>query len=180
MSNSQAVSRCGECSYESGLLDHSQIITEVTSLTDKHRQVLVSTQSQRLTERSGEVIWSPLEYTCHVRDVLRFQRQRVMAAQVQDGLVFEPMRRDERAIEERYNEQDPLVVADEMAEATSLIAESLGVLDNRGWLRVGVYPWPEPRTRSVEWISRLTAHELAHHLFDIHQLLGSAGPAPDL
>lgn len=169
------VSPCGECWYEYALLDHSQIIAEVTSLADKHGQVLASAAPQRMNQRSDEAIWSPLEYSCHVRDVLRIQRERVMAAQVQDGPVFEPMRRDQRAVEERYNDQDPLAVADEMATAATLLAETLGGLDDQGWQRVGVYPWPEQQARSVQWVARFTAHELAHHLFDIHRLLGSPG-----
>lgn len=120
---------------------------------------------------------APLEYGCHVRDVLRFQRERVMTAQGTDRPVFEPMRRDERAVEERYNEQDPQVIADDVAAAASLLAQTLRALDGGGWLRAGVYPWPEPREHAVEWVARWTAHELAHHLFDIHRLLGA--PSPD-
>ncbi len=177
MTHSQAGSPCAECRYDYAPLDHSQIIAAVTSLADQHHEVLASVPRQRLSERSRPATWSPLEYGCHVRDVLRFQRERVMAAQVQDRPEFEPMRRDERAVEERYNEQDPQVIVDEVVTAASLLAETLGALDDQGWLRVGVYPWPEPQSRTVEWVARWTAHELAHHLFDIHRLLGSPGPA---
>lgn len=177
MTDNQAASPCAECRYDYAPLDHSQIVAAVTSPADQHRHVLASVSRRRLSERSDPATWSPLEYGCHVRDVLRFQRERVMAAQVQDLPVFEPMRRDKRAVEERYNDQDPLVIADEVATAASLPAETLGALDERGWLRVGVYPWPEPQARTVEWVTRWTAHELAHHLFDIHRLLGSPGPA---
>jgi len=52
-----------------------------------------------------------LEYACHVRDVLRFQRERVALAQAEDRPRFASMRRDERAVAERYNDQDPAVVA---------------------------------------------------------------------
>ena len=177
MTHNNAVSPCPECWYDYAPLDHSQIIAAVTSLADQYRLVLASVSRRRVSKRSGPAIWSPLEYGCHVRDMLRFQRERVMAAQAQDRPVFESMRRDERAVEERYNAQDPLVIADEVGTAASLLAETLGALDERGWLRVGVYPWPEPQARTVEWVTRWTAHELAHHLFDIHRLLGSPGPA---
>src|SRR5258708_14935722 len=69
------------------------------------------------------------------------------------------------------------MIAGEVVTAASLLAGTLGALDDRGWLRAGIYPWPEPRARTVEWVSRWTAHELAHHLFDIHRLLGAPGPA---
>ena len=177
MSTSEPASPCTECRYDYAVLDHSQIIAEVTSLADQHRQVLASAPRERLSEHSRPDTWSPLEYGCHVRDVLRFQRERVMAAQVQDRPVFASMRRDERAVEERYNEQDPLVVAGDLTAAAASFVSEITALDEQGWQRTGIYPWPAPEVRSVEWVARRTAHELAHHLFDIHRLLGSPGPA---
>jgi S-DNA-T family DNA segregation ATPase FtsK/SpoIIIE len=171
VTDSQIASPCGECRYDYAPLGHSQIIAEVTSLAANLRQVLTSVPRWRLSERSSPATWSPVEYGCHVRDVLRFQRERVMAAQAQYRPVFESMRRDERAVEERYNAQDPLVVADDIITAASLFATQLTALDEQGWGRVGIYPWPAPQPRTVEWVARWTAHELAHHLFDIHRLL---------
>ena len=171
MTASQAESPCMECRYDYAVLDHSQIIAELTSLADQLRQVLASEPRRRLSEHSNPATWSPLEYGCHVRDVLRFQRERVMAAQVQDRPVFESMRRDERAVDERYNEQDPLIVADDVVAAARLLGDTLTALDEPGWQRVGIYPWPEPQPRTVQWVAGWTAHELAHHLFDIHRQL---------
>ena len=42
-----------------------------------------------------------------------------MNALVEDGFAPEPMRRDERVVEHRYNEQDPVTVADELAAANA-------------------------------------------------------------
>jgi S-DNA-T family DNA segregation ATPase FtsK/SpoIIIE len=175
VTTSQASSPCSECRYDYAVLDHSQIIAELTSLASKHSQVLASVPRLQLSERSRPATWSPLEYGCHVRDVLRFQHDRVVAAQAQDRPVFASMRRDERAVEERYNEQDPLLIADSVVTAAALLAAELTALDEQGWQRVGIYPWPAPAPRTVEWVARWTDHELAHHLFDIHRLLGSPG-----
>jgi hypothetical protein len=177
VTTSQVDSPCTECGHDFATLGHSQVIAGVTSLADRLREVLVSTPRERLSERSEPVIWSPLEYGCHVRDVLRFQRERVLAAQAQDRPVFESMRRDERAVEERYNEQDPQVVAGDLTAAATLLTKELAALDERAWARMGIYPWPAPEARTVEWVARRSAHELAHHLFDIHRLLASPGPA---
>ena len=88
------------------------------------------------------------------------------------------MRRDERAAEEGYNNQDPQVVARKIADAAWQLTELLGALTDQGWLRTGLYPWPAPEVRTVEWIGRRTAHELAHHLFDNRRLL-EEGPGAD-
>jgi len=162
---------CTECGYEFESLDHGKILAALGSLAESHRQLLTSTEPELLRAHPRPVSWSALEYGCHVRDVLRFQRDRVMLAQAEDTPEFTSMRRDERAIEERYNEQDPAVVAGELATAASDLADALIALRAAGWLRTGVYPWPVREVRTVEWIGQRTAHELAHHLFDARRLL---------
>ena len=59
--------------------------------------------------RPAPEVWSPLEYACHVRDVLRVQTERVAAGAAGGRSVFVPMGRDERVVDDRYNEQDPTV-----------------------------------------------------------------------
>jgi predicted carbohydrate-binding protein with CBM5 and CBM33 domain len=81
------------------------------------------------------------------------------------------MRRDERAVEEHYNGQDPAVVAGQLAAGASDLTRTLAALADTGWQRTGVYQWPVREVRTVEWIGRHTAHELAHHLFDSRRLL---------
>lgn len=61
--------------------------------------------------------WSALEYTCHVRDVLAVQRERLVSALTEQRPLFAPMRRDERAVEQRYNEQDIDAVLGELEQA---------------------------------------------------------------
>ncbi len=114
--------------------------------------------------------WSPLEYACHVRDVLRVQLERVQLVAVADEPTFIPMRRDERVVEDRYNEQDPATVASEIEDAGNAFYEYLESLDDSGWLRQGVYNYPEPQLRTVEWITIHTVHELLHHRVDIGTL----------
>ena len=46
--------------------------------------------------RPEPATWSPLEYLCHVRDVLLVQRERVLQARREDVPSFAPMGRDER------------------------------------------------------------------------------------
>ncbi len=121
-------------------------------------------------QRLAPDVWSPLEYACHVRDVLRVQRERVLQAQREDEPAFTPMRRDERVVEERYNEQDPDAVAAELRVAADALIATLDELDDAGWMRRGVYNYPEPQLRTVEWIAIHTVHELLHHRFDIGTL----------
>jgi len=165
------VAACAECGYEFALLNRAEIVHELTSLAAEHERLLASVDPGLLRAHPRPSSWSALEYGCHVRDVLRFQRERVALAQAENTPRFSSMRRDERAVEERYNEQDPVVVAGELAAAARVLTASLEALDAAGWQRTGVYPWPTPAVRTVAWIGRRTAHELAHHLFDSRRLL---------
>lgn len=165
---------CAECGYEFESLDHRAILAALLSLAESHRQLLTSVEPDRLRAHPRAGSWSALEYGCHVRDVLRFQRDRVILALAEDTPVFASMRRDERALQERYNEQDPAAVARNLATVASELADTLAALDAAGWQRTGVYPWPVREVRTVEWIGQRTAHELAHHLFDSRRLLADS------
>jgi DinB superfamily len=170
----RAVARCTECGYEFESLGRDEIVSAVLSLADAHRILLAFVPARSLRAHSRPASWSALEYACHVRDVLRFQRERVLLAQVEDTPRFVSMNRDERAVAERYNGQDPAVVARQITEGARKFASALLAIDDDGWLRTGLYPWPAPEVRTVEWVGRRTAHELAHHLFDSRRLLNSA------
>lgn len=168
-----AMTGCPECGYEFESLDRPHILHALTALAGELRQLLDSVDARLLRAHPRQDSWSALEYGCHVRDVLRFQRDRVAAAQAEDGPAFTSMRRDERALEERYNDQDPRVVGEQLNAAAGDLAATLIALDQAGWLRTGVYPWPVRAVRTVEWIGRRTVHELAHHLFDCQRLLAT-------
>ncbi len=112
-------------------------------------------------------VWSPLEYACHVRDLLGVQTERVALMQREIDPVLVPMRREERAVEDRYNEQDPNTVADSLIAAAEKFADTLDSLDDTGWNRTGVYNYPERALRTAEWIGIHTGHELLHHRGDL-------------
>jgi S-DNA-T family DNA segregation ATPase FtsK/SpoIIIE len=165
------VPACTECGYEHEKLSRGEVLAVLPELAGEHARVLTSASAERVRGHPRAASWSVLEYGCHVRDVLRTQRERVLLAQVEDVPDFATMRRDERVAEERYNEQDPAGVATELTGAAAAFAGVLAGLDDAGWRRTGVYNWPVQAVRSVEWIGRHTAHELAHHLFDERRLL---------
>ncbi|HVC68987.1 MAG TPA: DinB family protein [Acidimicrobiales bacterium] len=158
---------CAECGCAYGTLGRAEIAPELRALAGRYRQVLQSTGSERLRAHPRAGVWSALEYGCHVRDVLAVQRERVLLALVGDEPSFAPMRRDERVLEERYNAQDPTVVAGELQARADALADAFEALDDEGWSRTGLYHWPTTAVRTVEWIGLHTVHECVHHLTDI-------------
>ena len=83
----------------------------------------------------------------------------------EDDPQFDNWDQDETAVADRYDQQEPTVVADELADAAAAFAV---VYD-----RVGADQWGRPGLRSdgspftVESFGRYYLHDLMHHLVDV-------------
>nr|WP_159923580.1 MULTISPECIES: DinB family protein [Nocardia] len=132
---------------------------------------LLGSDSGRLRQRGKPDVWSPLEYACHMRDVLLAQRERVLEARRSDNPTVTPMGRDERVEYDGYAEQNPADVARQIRDAALLFANVLERLGDDDWERTLRFPYPEPDERSLRWLAVHTLHELRHHLVDMHRQL---------
>jgi S-DNA-T family DNA segregation ATPase FtsK/SpoIIIE len=164
---------CDECGFVYAHLSAVDIPGRLRALGPAF-QARLTTDAAVLRQRPSPDVWSALEYSCHVRDVLIVQRQRLALALREDCPTFVPMGREERAVRERYNEQDPKVVAAELMATAGAIARDFAAMDDAGWRRVGVYNWPERAERSMLWLGQHTVHEGEHHLADVDRILGAA------
>lgn len=115
--------------------------------------------------------WSPLEYGCHLRDVLLVQRERVLEARRTDRPAFTPMGRDERVDHDGYADQVADDVARQLVDAGMLLANVLARLGPDGWERTVVYNFPARTERSMRWVAVHTVHEVRHHLQDVRSQL---------
>ncbi|WP_174554341.1 DinB family protein [Nocardia niwae] len=161
---------CAECGFVYDLASAA----DVPSLAREHAVEyadLLGADSAKLRERGKPDVWSPLEYACHVRDVLLAQRERVLAARRSDNPPATAMGRDERVEHDGYAEQNPADVARQIRDAALLFANVLERLGDDDWERTLGFPYPEPADRSLRWLALHTLHELRHHLLDIHRQL---------
>jgi hypothetical protein len=165
--------QCEECGYDYGTLPRDELAVTLRALAERYGEGLEAA-SEVLRTHALAGVWSILEYCCHLRDVLRVQRERVQLALEQETPTFRSMRREERVSEERYNDQDPRQVAIEIVKAADDLSMLLESLDEAGWGRTGVYNYPTRQVRTVEWIGRHTIHECVHHLLDIDRLVRAA------
>jgi len=165
------VERCGECGFVYEDVARGDLARSLLALAARYDNVLTDHDDDTLRAHPLPDVWSALEYACHMRDVYRGQRERVVLALAEEQPPFASMRREERVIEERYNEQQPAQVAREIRDAAESLAATLASLDDGGWNRTGIYSYPERRVRTVEWIGRHTVHEGEHHLQDIDRLV---------
>lgn len=160
---------CAECGFEYDLATApraaSSIVTGVAELA-----AVLSDRRADVRARREPVVWSPLEYGCHLRDVLLVQRERVLTARRVERPSLEPMGRDERADHDGYAEQEPGDVARQLTVAAQLFANVLGRLNPDDWERRAIYPYPRAE-RPLRWIAVHTLHEVRHHLLDVRRQL---------
>jgi S-DNA-T family DNA segregation ATPase FtsK/SpoIIIE len=155
--------RCDECGF-----DYDAVAAHV--VPDRLRaggRDLAAALHGDVRARPADGVWSQLEYACHVRDVLRVQRDRVEVALREDRPENTPMRRDERAVEERYNEQDVDEVRTAVVAGADDLADRLAALSPEELARTVIYGYPERAERTIAWVGIHTVHELVHHTMDV-------------
>jgi hypothetical protein len=128
--------------------------------------------SPTLRTRPSPGVWSALEYGCHVRDVSLMQRDRLYVALVEDEPSFKPMYREQRVAFDRYDDQAPEAVAEQLVMGVELFAHALEGLAEDQWPRPLLYGFPGPMRVTVEWMSHHTLHEVVHHRADVERLIG--------
>jgi hypothetical protein len=154
--------RCPECGYAAADTAVADLPALVLAATAPWSQVLAGPDA---TLRPAPLVWSPLEYACHVRDVLRVFNARVELIRTQADPLFPNWDQDATAIEDRYWEQDPAAVAAELQAAADTIAAA--------WASVRDDEWDRPGTRSngssftLGSLGRYFLHDLVHHLHDV-------------
>jgi len=170
MSDHEVAYTCDECGFDYDLRESSTagpaIIIGVDDLAD-----LLSGSGEDARRRPHADSWSPLEYGCHVRDVLLVQRERVLLARRAQRPEFQPMGRNERVEHDGYGRQDPASVARQLADAGRLFSNVLARLGADDWDRTLMYNWPVLSERSLRWVAVHTLHEVRHHGLDVEKQL---------
>ena len=171
------MSRCDECGFDYEAADDPEIPRLLESEVAEICALLSQTEDAKLRIRTQPTVWSPLEYACHVRDVLLVQRDRALLALVEDTPSFIPMYRDERVVNAGYGFERVAEVSEELRVAARLISKLAAGLTREQLARGCIYNFPEPAERDVGWVFRHTLHEVVHHKKDISDGLASSGVA---
>jgi hypothetical protein len=159
------VDHCDQCGFDYDSVAVEELPGRLEGAGPRYGAALAAIREPR--RRPEPEVWSPLEYTCHVRDVLRVQGERLELALRTDEPEFVPMGRDELVVTDAYNAQDPRVVMTELAAAATELARAFAALSPAQWDRTGIYNWPVAESRTMLWLGRHTVHEIEHHLMDL-------------
>lgn len=155
---------CPECGFVASTVAVADVAPIVRANAARWVSVLGGVD---VAARPEPDVWSPLEYACHVRDVFRIfdGRLRLMLDAGPEGATFANWDQDVTAVEERYGEQDPAVVAGELAAAAETLASSFA----------GVMPDQHGRTGlrsdgshfTVTTFAQYLVHDPVHHVWDV-------------
>ena len=154
---------CPQCGYDAAAVPPEDVAPRV------HEQAVawVALLGGPVHERPSPTTWSPLEYACHVRDVLRLYDERLVLMLEQDDPLYADWDQDATAVEQRYGEQEPAVVADELAHAAERVADRLAGLRPEQWSRPGRRS--DGAAFTVTSFARYFLHDLVHHLHDVQE-----------
>ncbi len=153
---------CPECGFDARGLDVEEMAQLIGGFARAWRQVL---RRADVAVRPSSDKWSPLEYACHVRDVFRLFDERLHLMIDHDGARFENWDQDKTAIEDRYDLQDPLVVADELDAAAEALGARFGQVSGPLWDHRGLRSNGSEFT--ITTFARYFAHDPIHHLWDV-------------
>lgn len=162
---------CGGCEFVYDEADHPGATEAIRAGVAAFAQLLRSSPPAMLAVRPAPSVWSPVEYACHLRDVLLVQRERAIRALVAPRPDGEPPRSppmygNDRVEVEGYDSTAAEDAARQLVDAADLFTNVLDRLDGDGWSRTLVYNYPVERERTLRWLAVHTLHEVVHHLGD--------------
>ena len=160
---------CAECGFTDDGITPADVVEALGKFGKRYRAPLTrflpgEDGDAVVRQRPAPEVWSALEYACHVSDLLGWYDDRIHLALTQDRPEALGPTPDEAMAADRYNEQDPLAVADGIAANAERLAATLETVPDDGWDREYVrrgYLW------TVLFTARRSVHEGNHHLLDI-------------
>jgi hypothetical protein len=153
---------CPDCGFDAAKYPNSAIPAAIRDNASAWPAVLARTD---VRIRPNDSTWSPLEYAAHVRDVLAVYTTRLGLMLEADNPLFPNWDQDETAAAERYNEQDPAVVGDELASNAAGIADRFEAATPEQWSRPGRRS--DGAAFTVSTLAKYMTHDLVHHRWDV-------------
>ena len=153
---------CPECGFTAADVEGSTIAGTVRELSVRWVAALAREDAR---VRPAPTTWSTLEYGAHVRDALRIFDGRLELLLTQDDPLFENWDQDAAALADRYDLQDPAVVATELADAAAVSATRWDSVQSDQWQRAGTRSNGSQFT--VLTLGQYFLHDVVHHLHDV-------------
>jgi hypothetical protein len=153
---------CPECGFDASSVAFADVPRLTRENIARWPEVLRRDDAR---ERPNDHTWSPLEYAAHVRDVFRVFRGRLARMLDEDDPTFENWDQDAAALAERYAEQDPSNVANELVEAGEAVAADFAAVPADALGRTGRRS--DGAVFTVTTLAQYFIHDPVHHLWDV-------------
>ncbi|WGL50935.1 DinB family protein [Nocardioides sp. BP30] len=153
---------CPECGYEAWSMTVDRFAPIVRDNATVWERLLADEGARR---RPRPDAWSPLEYGAHVRDVHLVFAERIRLMLAEDEPRFANWDQDATAREKAYHLADPAVVATELLEAATAVADLYETVPPDAWSRRGLRS--NGSEFSVETLGRYHLHDVVHHRWDV-------------
>ena len=163
------VEPCPHCGADVGRVAPDGLPAALRDEAAHWESLLARADDDRLRARPEDGSWTALEYGCHCRDVLSVMTERVTRTLVEVDPEYGWWDHEASAVDEQYNEQDPMGVAGDLGANAEWMAGTLALVEGDEWDRCGTRRGAEAFT--VAGLARFTLHELVHHRQDAQSRL---------
>ena len=170
---------CAECGFDASTTDPVDVPTILRQAAGDWSVLLSGsgTGAARLLRRPDANTWSPVEYACHVRDVLALLDHRIDRVLREDGPTFEDWHPNDRADAGEYHlEHDPAPVLAALAANVERVSERMDGLTIAQWQRRGTRA--DGLGFTLAFISTYLTHDVVHHVHDVRVMLGDSTGDP--
>ena len=155
---------CPDCGFDASELSVDDVPSLLRDAATRYAVRLGEPDARR---RPSAGVWSPLEYSCHARDVCDVMRGRL--EQILDGrgelVQFANWDQDATAVQEQYWRSDPSTVQRELTAAFEAAAGAYARPTGEQW------DWPALRSNGSRFTARTLSlyfiHDIRHHLWDV-------------
>jgi hypothetical protein len=141
---------CAECGFAWAAASRAEVLAIIRSAPKRFTAQLSGHDLTTLRRRPTPTTWSALEYTVHMGPGLQFYADRITRVLAEDEPALAAYDFTEACDRDRYNERDVAALPE-------------------AWQRVGI--GSEGDRRTVDLLARRAAHEVQHHLLDVHRVL---------
>ncbi|GAA2031490.1 DinB family protein [Catenulispora yoronensis] len=159
---------CPECAFDASVIAPGDVPTLLRTNAEAWRALLaagIAAGPDGLRTRPEPAKWSPLEYSCHVRDCNEVYFTRVGLMLEQDDPQYPNWDQDETAVAEKYNEQDPEQVLAALVATAEQLAERFAGVSGEQWERTGHRS--DGSDFTIATIARYFIHDPIHHYWDV-------------
>jgi hypothetical protein len=158
------VATCAECAF-----DWECAPTALVEDLRDGADLQIPVDDPRIRVRPQPDVWSALEYTAHLRDVLRFYDDRIERTLTEVRPQLTAFGFHDACERLGYNAEPAAETLQQLHREGQALADRVNGLDATQWDRVAIGSGGDER--SVLRLARSAAHEVRHHALDIRRVL---------